>query len=145
SLVPLRGGGGGGLRGDADRRLDDLEVGVGQRGGHEPGLEAARRRVDAVFQQCVEERRVAEGGRGLRVGEVPALPLRETRGEEGGGALAVVGDALGRQRAGQDARHAVGVGRDDRVHRLVGGAEAGQAGGHGNGVTGQGARLVDGA
>lgn len=93
----------------------------------------------------MEEGGVAEGVGPGHVFEVSAFPLGEAYGQEGGGPLNVVGDAGAGQGCVDQAGEAIGVGVDGVVAGFVGQGEGGQACGHGHGVSGEGAGLVDGA
>src|SRR5262249_37599656 len=123
---------------------DDLQRGVVDRGRHEPRLERARRQVHAAAEHRVEES--AEGGcvLGTRAVEVGDLgPGEEDREHVAGGGQPVRYPGGGQRLSGELAD---GGGRrvQGRVDLGRGQAQAGQAGGAGQRVAGEGTGLVHG-
>lgn len=122
--------------------LDDLRV-VG--GGDEPGLERGRRQIDALRQHRVEEGGEAEGFLLLGVLVVPHRLVREEHGEHVAGRGHRVRHALLGERLAHQGLDLRGDRVDLRVRRVVEQPQLGEPGGGGDRVTGEGARLVDGA
>ena len=125
--------------------FDLFEVVVAECGGDEPGFEDAGGNEDPIIQQCVEEGCEAVGFGGGHVGVVVALAFGESDAEHVGGALDVVGDAFFAEGLGDEVVESVGVGVDGVVDAVICELEAGKSCGDGDGVSGEGASLVDGA
>ena len=80
---------------------------------------------------------------GFGSGEVPHPLVGEEHRQETAGTRNLMDDSGLRQGAGEQSGQPVGVGVEGGVHRIVGVAQCGQAGGHGHRVTRQGAGLID--
>src|SRR5690606_39018984 len=120
-----------------------LQRRVVQGGGDEPSLVRAGRQVDPAGQHGVEECRVRGGVLGLGGGVVPHVGGGEEDREQVAGGGDPVRYPGGRERVRGEPAHGGRQLVQPAVRRGVGEPQGGQAGGAGQRVTGERARLVD--